>query len=306
MKKIRLAVFFGLLALSTVLSCKDEGASKMVEETMTAGSATFYVDDTLQPIAEDVIAVFSNMYSRASISQVNKSEAEIIKLLLEDDAGVAILPRKLTKEEEAHFRNKKIESRVTEFGIDAIAFITNNKAADTLLKLEDVLSLLQGEESKISKLVFDNPNSGTVQELLKRAGVSKLPSSGVHAVRNNQEVIKYIHDNDGAIGVIGIDWVLQSPPELTKYVENIQVLSVNNVKKDGPSGAYYKPNQSNIATGSYPLTRKLYVLNYQGKQGLGMGFANFISAPDGQRIILKSGLMPANIPNRELEVRNKL
>lgn len=272
---------------------------------MTAGNATFYVDDTLQPIAEDVIAVFTTMYDRATINQVNKSEAEIVKLLLQDEAGVAVLPRKLTSDEEAHFRNRKIEPKITEFGIDAIAFITNKKNADTILKLEDVVAVLQGKESKI-KLVFDNPNSGTVQELLKKAGVAKLPSTGVHAVSNNQEVIKYVHDNDGAIGVIGINWVLQSPPELSKYVENIKVLAVNNVKKDGADGPYYKPNQSNIATGSYPLTRKLYVLNYQGKQGLGMGFANFISAPDGQRIILKSGLMPVNIPNRELEVRNKL
>lgn len=306
MKSIRYFILAGLLIGGIVTSCKDNPSTGAVEETMTAGKATFYVDNTIQPIAEDVIAVFSTMYDRANIIQVNKSESEIVKLLLEDEAGVAILPRKLTSEEEAHFRNRKVEPRITEFGIDAIAFITNKKAADTILKLEDVTALLQGKDSKIKTLVFDNPNSGTVQELLKKAGVSKLPSAHIHAVSDNEEVIKYVHDNDGAIGVIGINWIVQSPPQLSKYVENIQVLSVNNVKNDGAAKVFYKPNQSNIATGSYPLTRRLYVLNYQGKQGLGMGFANFISAPDGQRIILKSGLMPVNIPNRELEVRNKL
>jgi phosphate transport system substrate-binding protein len=37
-----------------------------------------------------------------------------------------------------------------------------------------------------------------------------------------------------------------------------------------------------------------------------MGFANYISAPDGQRIVLKSGLLPETIPTREIEVRNEL
>lgn len=306
MKKLRLTVLVAILGFGSVISCKESSSSAKEEQTMTAGTATFHVDDTLLPIAEDVLAVFANMYGRANITLESRSEAEIVKLLLEDNASVAILPRKLTQEEEAHFRNRKITPRITEFGTDAIAFITNKNTTDTLLNLDDVMALLQGRESKIKKLVFDNPNSGTVQELMKRAGVSKLPPSGIHAVGNNQAAIKYVYDNEGAIGVIGINWVLQPSPEMVKDVENIQVMAVNNVKKDGAAGAYYKPNQSNIATDSYPLTRRCYVLNYQGTQGLGMGFANFISAPDGQRIILKSGLMPVNIPNRELEVRNKL
>ena len=84
------------------------------------------------------------------------------------------------------------------------------------------------------------------------------------------------------------------------------MLGVDNVKIDKKVKKYYKPSQSDIATGSYPLTRKLYVLNYQGRPGLGMGFANYISAPEGQRIILKSGLLPVEIPPREIEVRKDL
>jgi phosphate transport system substrate-binding protein len=48
--------------------------------------------------------------------------------------------------------------------------------------------------------------------------------------------------------------------------------------------------------------RKLYVLNYSNKNGLGMGFATYIGAFEGQRIILKSGLLPVEIPSREINV----
>jgi phosphate transport system substrate-binding protein len=308
-KFIYFALIVSAAALSVLFSCRNDSGSNAseTEETMTAGTATFLVDNTIQPIVEDVIAVYQNMYDRATIKQVNRSEGEIIRALLADSARVAILSRQLTPEEEFYFKKKKITAKVNEFAFDAIALITNRQAKDTVVKLEEIIKVLKGETSAaIPKLVFDNPNSSTVKYLLNLAGVSKLPSQNIYALKNNEDVIKYVHDNNGAVGVIGLNWLMQPPPALTKTVENIRVLGVNNVKADKTGNNYYKPNQSNIGAGLYPLTRKLYVLNYQGKQGLGMGFANYITAPDGQRIILKSGLLPVNIPNRELEVRNEL
>jgi phosphate transport system substrate-binding protein len=48
------------------------------------------------------------------------------------------------------------------------------------------------------------------------------------------------------------------------------------------------------------------MLNYQGKAGLGMGFASFIAGEIGQRIILKSGLVPVKIPSRNIIVRKEI
>lgn len=305
------AFFIACLFISgAVISCKKDGISvkkKVVSETLTSGEIRILSDNTVQPIIEDVLAVFHNAYEEASIKQVNMTEHEIVKALLTDSASVAVLPRKLTKEEETHFTDKKITPEVTEFAVDAIALITNEKATDTVINLEEVIKVLQGKPSdKVKRLVFDNPASSTVQQLLKVAGVTSVPSTGVYALKSNEEVIKYVHDNNGAIGIVGVNWLVQPPPALVQYVEEITVLGVDNVKKDKAEKKYYKPTQNNIATGEYPLTRKLYVLNYSGKQGLGMGFATYISAREGQRIILKSGLLPVTIPSREIEVRNEL
>ena len=48
--------------------------------------------------------------------------------------------------------------------------------------------------------------------------------------------------------------------------------------------------------------KKIYLLNYQGRTGLGMGFASFVKSEVGQRIILKSGLAPVKIPTREIRI----
>ncbi len=56
----------------------------------------------------------------------------------------------------------------------------------------------------------------------------------------------------------------------------------------------------------YPLARDLFIINCQGYSGLGMGFASFIAGEIGQRIVLKSGLLPVRTPGRKLKIRNQI
>ena len=302
-----------LLCLCTVtcviISCKgdaDKGITAQ-EETMTAGAVIIQVDNTVQPIVEDVLAVFGSVYTNAHITQVNRNENDIVNALLRDSARVAVLTRELTEGEQAHFQKKNIKPVTTHFASDAVALIASKSATDSVVNLEDVYKVLQGKEAgAVKQLVFDNASSSTLRYLLEQAGVKQLPISGVYSLKSTEEVLKFVQDNTGSVGVIGVNWLVQPPQELSKYVENIKVLGVDNVKIDKKAKKYYKPSQSNIATGFYPLVRKLYLLNYQGKDGLGTGFANYLTAPEGQRIILKSGLMPVTIPPREIEVRNEL
>jgi len=301
-KKITLllAAFIGLVAV--VLSCRKEN-EPIEGESLTYGKATILVDNTIQPIVEDVLAVFHSVYNNAHIHQVNLPENELMRAL-RDTSQIAVMPRRFTAEEEAHFRNRKIEPKVTEFATDAIALITSRTATDTVLELEELYRAMRGNtSSKVTKLVFDNANSSTVKFLMQQAGVKTLPSKNIYALKSNEEVIKFVRANNDAIGIVGVNWMLQPPNELVEDVENVRVLALDNVKNDKAGKKYYKPSQGNIARGLYPLTRKLYVLNYQGKKGLGMGFATYISAPEGQRIILKSGLVPIKIPPREVEVQ---
>jgi phosphate transport system substrate-binding protein len=299
-----------VIVFGAFYSCTKKATAEgkeVAEENLIIGSNAIWVDNTIQPIIEDELAVFHSIYDRAHITQVNKTENELLNAFAKDSAKILVMARKLTAAEEASITKAGLVAQVTPFATDAIALITNKKAADTVMNLEEVFNVLQGKESaKIKSIVFDNANSSTIQYLLKQAGVKNLPSANVYSLKTNEEVIKYVNNNAGSIGIVGVNWLLQPPLELTQIVENIQVLAVDNVKIDKGVKKYYSPSQSNIATGSYPLTRKLYVLNYQGKQGLGMGFANYISAPDGQRIVLKSGLLPETIPTREIEVRNEL
>ena len=115
-------------------------------------------------------------------------------------------------------------------------------------------------------------------------------------------MIRYVAQNDGKIGVIGINYIFEPSGSAKNDIDKITVLSLLNTKDN----AYYSPTQNNIAEGKYPLARDLFVVNCQGYTGLGMGFASFITSDIGQRIILKSGLVPIRFPSRKIKIRNRI
>jgi ABC-type phosphate transport system substrate-binding protein len=304
MKKIILAFILFIF----LIGCKkNNGETAEIKETAVAGTTTILVDETIFPIVEDVARLFENEYKRTKINLISKSEMEIIKMIQEDKSRIAILAKSLDSTEIKYYNNtKKVYPRITEFGIDAIGFIGNKKIQDSTIVLKDVIGFLKGEKSStIKKLIFDNPNSSTVRELKALAGIKDLPTQNIFSMNSNKEVIKYVTENEGAIGVIGINWLLQPSTDVMSYVENVKVLAVENVKIK-IKNKFIKPNQTNIADGSYPITRKLYMLNFQGTTGLGMGFASYLAGQKGQRIVLKSGLVPTHFPTREIAVRNKV
>lgn len=294
---------FVLLFVSFLfVTCNKKGKEEVSDESILKGSVTILVDETLMPIMEDQVAVFESKYD-AEIKLVSKSESEVCFSLFKEKSAIAVLTRKLTTEEEKVFTQKKIIPKVTKFATDAIAFIQNKSSNDTLIDLKDVILFMNGKTgSKIKGLVFDNPNSSTVRYMNQLAGITSAPEKGVYSFKTNEEVVKFVAENEGMIGVLGVNWLSQPMPNMKQYIDKINVLSV----KDVSGSSYYLPSQNNIAEEKYPLVRDLYIINAQGYSGLGMGFASFVAGDIGQRIILKSGLLPIRIPGRKFNIRNEV
>lgn len=295
-------VFIGFFVLLLVLNCKQKNDDSVKKETILIGSATVLVDETFTPIIEGQVQAFENYYD-AKIKIVSNSEAEIINKLFKDKSGIAILSRDLTLEEKKIYEQYKINPKITKFATDAIAFVSNKRNTDTLVALNDVVKFLQGKSNtSIKGLVFDNPNSSTVRYMKTLAGLKIIPEKGVFSFKTNEDVIKYVAENDGMIGVVGVNWLNEPSASMKEYVDKLNILSVKGVN----GNEYYYPSQNNIGEMNYPLARDLYIINCQGFSGLGMGFASFVAGDIGQRIILKSGLLPVRVPGRKINIRKEI
>jgi len=303
MKKFPIIPFVFFLGLIVVFfACNQNNKPKNSDETILKGSTSVLVDETLLPIVEDQVEVFESLYD-AKIKVNSKSEAETVLALSKDTSKIAILSRKLNPEEVKVFESKKIKPRTTVFATDAIAFISNQRNKDTLIALQEVVSFLKGmPNSSIKGLVFDNPNSSTVRYMNVLSGIKELPSKGIFSFKTNEEVIQFVSENEGMIGVVGVNWLMEPSLKMRPIVDKINILSVKGIGKTD----YFAPTQNNLAEKKYPLARDLYIINCQGYSGLGMGFASFIAGEVGQRITLKSGLLPVNMPGRNIKIRKQI
>lgn len=291
---------FLLLAMVFVFSCQKK--NEVSKETVLQGKATLYVDESIFPIIEDEVAVFETQYD-AKLHLVAKSENEIVNAMLSDTAKIAVLTRTLTNAELGTLKSKKILPKTTKFATDAIAFIKNKKDKDTVVNLIDIINFLKvGKPTVIKGLVFDNINSSTARYISELAGVEIAKQKNIFSFRTNEEVVKYVSENQGMIGVIGLNWIFQPPLDLQEFVDRVNVMSVKGIDSE----EYVLPTQDNLASGKYPLARHLYIINCQGYSGLGMGFASFLGGERGQRIILKSGLVPERFPSRKIMIRNNV
>src|SRR5690606_35705176 len=111
--------------------------------------------------------------------------------------------------------------------------------------------------------------------------------------------------DENKIGILGYN-VYSELIASFQNKNNIRILSLQNTIGEAADGLYYRPNQSTIAAEQYPLRRMFYVLSYQPNLGLGIGFSAFLTGDRGQRIVLKSGLVPATMPTRNIIIRDEI
>lgn len=292
--------FFSIIVGGIMMQSCTSSTSEQEKETVVSGRITVLVDETFEPIVEDQLRVFENTYDRAKIDLLIAPENRVFHLLMSDSAKVAVVSRVLTEKENDFFVSKSIIPKMKKFATDAVALITHQSNVVTEISVEEITQILRGSAQQSRSLVFDNPNSSTVRYLKDLAGVDSLPKEGVYALRSNADVIEHVFNNKNAIGVVGVNWLAQPSVEQELFVKEIVALKVKGKVADKMG---YKPTQSNLAEGFYPLARDLYIINCQGTYGLGLGFSAFLAGERGQRIILKSGLLPDSIPSRELIIR---
>lgn len=302
-----------VLVLCALVACEKKDKKGNVLDTPTTGTLRIMVDEGYKPIIETSIDVFDSVYRRAHIVPTYTSEGEAVAALLRDSVQLIVITRKLNSDELARFQSRGFEPKTTPIAHDALAFILHPSNLDTVLTTDQLRDIISGKaqdwkqvnpQSKLGKvvMVFDNPSSGTVRYAKDSiGGVADLPVNA-SALNTNAEVINYVANQPGAIGIIGANWISDTDDKgVQKFRQEIRIVDVARaVGKEG-----FGPYQAYLATGDYPFKRTVYVINSQARQGLGLGFSAYLAGGDGQRIVLKDGLLPAQMPPRLIKASRK-
>lgn len=288
--------------LFAFLSCNRGKKANSVPESRTSGETTILVDESFSRVLDDQIEVFSDDYPEAKVKTILGNEAEILPKFLNGEERMIILSRMLKPSEEYYYKQKQIAIFTDRFAIDGIALITHKDNADSVITAQEVFDVLKGTNNT-KKLVFDNAKSSTMRYFIDSAKITSLPKSGVYTLNNNNEVIKYVAEHKDYIGVVGINWLLENNGDILTHLAQIKIMGVKGLQGKKGADNFYKPTQGNLINGIYPFLRNIYIINCEGKNGLGTGFANWLSSPRGQLIVLKSGLGPHKMISRDFNIK---
>jgi phosphate transport system substrate-binding protein len=302
-----------IMVLALVLtSCLKQGKREIIE-TPTSGDIKILVDDSFKPLLETEVYTFTSLYRYAKITNVYKSEVDVVNDFMNDSAKVMVTSRKLSDDQIKYLRDTLIVARTHTFAYDAIALVTNRENKDTLIKYQEIKDIFTGKittwsdinsKSKLGniRVIFDNARSGNIRFFKERFDITGQLPSNFYALNSNEEVINFVEKNKDAIGLISVNWISDKDDSTSRsFINRINVLAVSQAYVEDNS--YYRPQQGFLYDKSYPFVREVYLISRETFKGLGSGFINWACAEQGQRIVLKSGLVPATMPIRLVQIR---
>lgn len=304
---------YPVIGLLLILASCSGGTNKPLDETPTRGDIKIAVDESFQPIIDTEVFTFTHLYNNAKIKAEYKPEYDIINDLMNDSVKVIVSSKKLTDEQIQYLRDTLVIARTTAFAYDALAIISNKSNNDTLIKYNVIKDIFLGKvknwkdinpKAKLGdiRIIFDNTKSGNIRYFKELFEVKDTLPSNFFAVNNNPEVVDFVSRNPDALGIISVNWISDKDDSISmSFIKKINVVAISQQYVN--DGSYYRPYQGSIYDKSYPFTREIYFISRETFKGLGTGFIQFATAEQGQRIVLKSGLVPATMPIRLVQIK---
>ncbi len=297
----------------------------------TTGTTTIVCDNTFQNIMEQEVDVFEYQYPEAHILARYATQTEAFDSLLSLNTKTIIAARDITQKERDIIKSKNRNVRSTKIAVDAVALIVNPANPVGKLTLKEVGQILSGESTdwndiwpcdlgKIS-VVFDDKSSSLVSYMRDSILHGAPLGANVYAQGSIPGVFKAVKDSKSAIGIVGVSWVTsdmasadmskedlaisvlgEEPVEGATLTDEVKVLALYNDKLSSQEARAYKPYQQYIFDGKYPLFRQMYMITTGASGSLAGGFYAFVTGNIGQKIIAKTGILPARMQRIQVEL----
>jgi phosphate transport system substrate-binding protein len=298
----------------SIASCKS-GTTTELNETPTRGNIRITADESFQPLIDTEVFTFTQLYTNAKIKPQYKPEYDVINDFMNDSVKVIVTSKRLTEDQIQYLRDTLVIARTIPFAWDALALVTNKENKDSLLNYNDVRDIFLGKnvhwkdldpKSKLGDIsvIFDNTKSGNIRYFKELFEIKDNLPVNFYAVSSNPEVIDFVSRNRDALGIVSVNWISDRDDSLSmSFINKVNIVAVS--QQFFNDGTYYRPQQGFIYDKSYPFVREIFLISRETFKGLGSGFIQWSTAEQGQRIVLKSGLVPATMPIRLVQIKTE-
>jgi phosphate transport system substrate-binding protein len=278
-----------LMALS---ACGTSNSVDSPTDTPDQGLVWISADESFQPIVDELLQVYHSQHPDAHIQVHYKPEADCFKDLFTDSIRMVIVTRRPNPQEEKWLTDSVggiNKSRAV--ARDGIAVIAHPSQTKKIWSRRELKELLSGKFNNTLIPVVDGLKAtSTVRFLIDSVLRGETPSSKLMAARTSQAVIEYVAEHPDVIGFVGVSWIGNHEDSAQRaWQKRVQILRVANDKFPDYTS---KPDQVNVFTSLYPLTRDITFILKEKHAGLGTGLARFMGSEVGQLIFKRAYLAP--------------
>ncbi len=237
---------------------------------------------TLLPVVQALGRAFGRARKEIDVEIHGGGSSHGFATLLESDADLAASSRFISAEELARASREGVYLVPFRVAYGAIVPVVHKTNPLRSLSLDQLGQIYRGEVSNWKQLggadrkigrVSREPDSGTFQVWQQLVVGEEAQLTDVRTVTSSSAVVRRVADHRGAIGYIG----------LGHLNANVKPLRVNGVM--GSLG--------NVRSGSYPLSRPLFLFTAGWPEGVVLDFINYALDPDrGQREVEEAGFIP--------------
>ena len=213
--------------------------------------------------------------------------------LISGTCDIAMSSRNIKAKEIALAQKKGINPNEIKVALDGLAVVVNPKNPIDKLTVDQLAGIFTGRIANWKELGGKNEkivilsrevNSGThvyfKEHVLRKMDPNSKEefASGALMLSSSQAIADEVAGNSAAIGYYGMGYI--SPKQKTV-----------SVAKDGASG-FVTPSIENVLSGTYPISRPLFLYTNGAPAGLTKKFIDFALSKEGQDIVLATDFVP--------------
>lgn len=248
--------------------------------------------DTIVNLALAWAERYQQEHPEVRISVTGGGSGTGIASLINGTVDIANASRQITPQEVQEAQKHGIDPFEHVIARDAIAVLVNPGNPIQKLTLEQISKIFRGEYNNWKELggadrpivrVSRETNSGTHVYFLEsviRLGQKRkdIFAADTLLLPSSEGIISEVGDNPNAIGYDGLGYV----------TAQVKVLAV--AKKAG--GDYILPSAQTVNTGTYPISRDLYMYTPKKYSAAIQAYLDWIITPEAQKIVVDLGFVP--------------
>ena len=295
-----------------------------IKPKSTTGDLKVVADENIKQLMIAEEKEFERLNPEANIEYQFMATREVTAALINGDVSVAVVVGGLTEEEFniANEHNVKIDSFA--IAVDGVGFIVNPENPIERVTSEDLKKIFTGKVNQWSQVKTQDEEQNT-QIMSKMTGKNSsikifVPnlrsdfytyirdtllngedySSRVIICKTGGEIVDSVRKYENAIGISNLGWLGTGNQDILD--STVKTLRVSRIFTNGFQDDFRQFHNGLVFNSEYSFRRVVYAFSTEQGIKLSTGFITFLTNKDGQKVVLKEGMVPVTQPVRTVQI----